>query len=214
VSTKSTTKASAFTAILWWLVAALSLLIASYGLRFALSGERMYSALSAASFRARSLAIHTHALFGALMLLLGPWQLRRKLRERRLRLHRRLGQAYVVCCLLAGSTGLYLAFYSYGGWPTHTGFGLLALALLGCTLSGYREILAGRRAEHRAWMIRSFALAFAAVTLRFELSLLQPALGGFAPAYNVVAWLCWVPNLLFAELYLRRTKARATALPH
>jgi hypothetical protein len=48
-------------------------------------------------------------------------------------------------------------------------------------------------------------LIFAAVTLRIELPLLVMAFGDFTPAYRVVSWLCWVPNLLWAEWYIRRT---------
>ena len=55
-------------------------------------------------------------------------------------------------------------------------------------------------------MLRSYALVFAAVTLRIELPLLTMAFGDFTPAYQVVAWLCWVPNALWAEWYIRRGK--------
>ena len=58
---------------------------------------------------------------------------------------------------------------------------------------------------HRCWMIRSYALTFAAVTLRLELPLFF-IFGGmeYPVASSYVAWLCWVPNLFIAELYLRR----------
>jgi hypothetical protein len=46
------------------------------------------------------------------------------------------------------------------------------------------------------------------VTLRIELPLLAMAFGDFLPGYRAVAWLCWVPNALWAEWYVRRT-ARA-----
>jgi len=55
-------------------------------------------------------------------------------------------------------------------------------------------------------MIRSYALLFAAVTLRIELPLLIMAFGEFTPAYQVVSWLCWVPNALWAERYIRWTR--------
>jgi ABC-type spermidine/putrescine transport system permease subunit II len=59
-------------------------------------------------------------------------------------------------------------------------------------------------AAHRRWMIRSFALTFAAVTLRLYLPLgfLLPV--SFDDAYRVISFLCWVPNLLAAEWLLRR----------
>jgi hypothetical protein len=60
--------------------------------------------------------------------------------------------------------------------------------------------------------VRAFALTYAAVTLRLWLVALmgtQVAAGvdqviAFDRAYVVVPFLCWVPNLLVAELYLRR----------
>ncbi|GAB4428835.1 MAG: hypothetical protein OHK0039_47410 [Bacteroidia bacterium] len=44
----------------------------------------------------------------------------------------------------------------------------------------------------------SYAACFAAVTLRLWLPILTALLGDFLPAYRIVAWLCWVPNLLVA----------------
>jgi hypothetical protein len=61
-------------------------------------------------------------------------------------------------------------------------------------------------------MVRAFALTYAAVTLRLWLGLLigaqaaagLPAEVAFDRAYAIVPFLSWVPNLLVAELYLRR----------
>jgi len=54
-----------------------------------------------------------------------------------------------------------------------------------------------------------FALIFAAVTLRLLRPLLVIAHGGaFEPAYRWVSWLCWVPNLLWAEWLVRRARLR------
>jgi hypothetical protein len=53
-------------------------------------------------------------------------------------------------------------------------------------------------------MIRSFALTLAAVTLRIYLPLgIMLNHGDFYTPYRAIAWLCWVPNLLLAELWLR-----------
>jgi len=54
-------------------------------------------------------------------------------------------------------------------------------------------------------MLRSYALIFAAVTLRIWLPLLIIAYqGDFLPAYRWVAWVSWVPNALFVEWIIRR----------
>jgi hypothetical protein len=50
-------------------------------------------------------------------------------------------------------------------------------------------------------------MIFAAVTLRVELPLLIAAFQAFDPAYMMVSWSCWVPNLLVAEWIVRRTPA-------
>jgi hypothetical protein len=55
-------------------------------------------------------------------------------------------------------------------------------------------------------MIRSYALTFAAVTLRIWLPLGQVLHFDFVEAYRVIAWLCWVPNLLAAEWILNNLK--------
>jgi hypothetical protein len=48
-------------------------------------------------------------------------------------------------------------------------------------------------------MVRNFSLTFAAVTLRLYIP--ASALAGveFSVAYPIIAWLCWVPNILWAE---------------
>ncbi len=198
--------------VFWWVMAVLALFIALYGLTFFARGARMFQGELAGSFRAHAWAIRTHALVGALGLLIGPLQLRRDLLVRRRPLHRRLGQVYVVLALLTGGTGVFMAAFSYGGWITHLGFGLLGLALIVSSGRAYLAIRARQVVRHREWMIRSYALLFAAVTLRVELPLLAAGFGAFLPAYQLVAWLCWVPNLLVATVYLRGTR-RAQAGP-
>ena len=196
----------------WWAVAALASLVVAYAVAYVVVGPPMYPPNLAASFRARPWGIYPHALFGALALGTGAAQLHPGLLVRRRALHRTLGTVYVASCAVVGLAGLYMAAYAAGGAVPRAGFGLLAVLLLATTGAAYR---AARRREiraHRAWMLRSFALIFAAVTLRVELPLLIVAFrGDFTPAYQVVAWLCWVPNLAFAEWRVRRSR-RAPAL--
>jgi hypothetical protein len=87
----------------------------------------------------------------------------------------------------------------------HVGFGLLASFWLLTTIRGFLFIRAGHDIDHRAWMIRSYSLTFAAVTLRIYLPL-SLAIGlPFDVAYPAISWVCWVPNLIVAELmFVRR----------
>jgi hypothetical protein len=197
---------------LWWLGVVLGWLVAGYAVATALLGDRVYPPDLAASFNAHPWAITTHAFFGAVAMLLGPWQFRRTPVFRR-EWHRWLGRVYLAACGLSGGAGLHLAFYSFAGVTTNLGFGGLAIALLGTTTAGYLAIRGRAVVRHREWMVRSYALIFAAVTLRIELPILTAAFGDFTPAYRVIAWLCWVPNLLVAEWFLRRRRVGATDLP-
>jgi hypothetical protein len=192
--------------LFWWLVALLSVGLAGYALLYVVLGPRMYAPYFLQSFVARPWGIYPHALFGTIALALGPFQFRRNI-LRRAWLHRAMGKAYVFSAMLTGLAGLYMSIYSFGGTVTHLGFGGLAVALLVCTAAAFVKIQNREIARHREWMIRSFAMLFSAVTLRIMVPFLAVALGGFEPAYLWVSWLCWVPNLIGAELYVRHTRA-------
>jgi hypothetical protein len=107
--------------------------------------------------------------------------------------------------MMLGLAGLALSPHAAGGMTTRSVFFLLALATLGTTLVGYLRIRHGDVRSHREWMLRSYACIFAAVTLRIWIPILMLATDGeFLPAYRVVAWLAWVPNIIWAEVVIRR----------
>lgn len=153
-----------------------------------------------AVFKEHRALITTHAVAAALALVLGPFQFLDRLRAARPRLHRTLGYLYLVLGVsVGGVSGLLLARHSFGGLVSHLGFALLAVLWL---LTGVLAVVAAkarRFADHRTWMIRNFALTFAAVTLRLYLPLFFVAGLRFENFYPAVAWLCWVPNLIVAE---------------
>ncbi len=189
------------------LLALLVLAVAAYAMRYVVLGRSAWIPMLAAGFEQRPRVITLHALGGALVLAAGLLQLRRGGR-RVPALHRALGWLYVAAALLAGGAGIQLAVHSAGGWATHVSFGLLGIATLATT--GHATRLAVRREPegHRRWMVRSYALLCAAVTLRLELPLLSAAFGP-SLGYQLVSWACWVPNLVWAEWWLRRAAPRA-----
>lgn len=148
-------------------------------------------------------ALVIHAGFAAVALLLGPFQFIGRGGKngggRRAIWHRFTGALYMAACLAAAPAGLVLALGTTAGPLATAGFGLLALVWFHTTAQGLRAVIGRRYAEHRRWMIRSFALTFAAVTLRLYLPI-APSLGyDFMPAYVAISWLCWIPNLILAE---------------
>jgi uncharacterized membrane protein len=150
---------------------------------------------------ARPVALAAHLAGGAAAMVLGAFQHNRRVRARR-RLHRAMGRAYVAAVMGAGAAGLSLAPFSVGGLVTHAGFGLLAALWLASTAVAFVHARRRALAAHRVWMLRSYALTLAAVTLRVYLPL--SAVAGFAyePSYQAIAWLCWVPNLIVVEWFV------------
>jgi len=192
--------------IAWWVAAVFALAIAAYSLRYVFLGERAYTPELAPSFRARPLTVMAHTLFGPIALTLGLVNLLPAMRQgRRWPVHRWLGRIYLVSSIVLGVAGLSLSFHATGGPGPRTAFGLLALATLGASLMGYRSIRVRDVRHHREWMLRSYALVFAAVTLRVWMPILATVYQGqFVPAYRWSAWLCWVPNVLVVEWMIRR----------
>jgi len=151
-------------------------------------------------------AVMAHLAGGLVAMAVGPWQFSTQLRARAVNVHRWMGRAYVGAVLVGGVGALVLAPTSQEGLVTHVGFGLLAVLWLNATVQAYRRIRAGDATSHRRWMIRSFALTLAAVTLRIELPLQIAAGIPFHDAYQVVSWVCWVPNLIVAEWIVLRSE--------
>lgn len=186
----------------YFLLAVLSLGVAGYAL-FAYTwlplGSLVHPQMRIV-FNEHAALIQTHIFCSALALALGPTQFSARLRAQRPQLHRIAGRLYLgMGVLLGGAAGLYMALHAFGGLVSTVGFALLACLWL---YSGARAYLAARArdfAAHRRWMVRNFSLTFAAVTLRIYLGLGAALSLPFEISYPVIAWLCWVPNLLLAE---------------
>jgi len=58
-------------------------------------------------------------------------------------------------------------------------------------------------------MIYSYAACFAAVTLRIWLPFLTMAFHDFNTGYRIVAFLCWVPNMIVAWFIVQRLRRQA-----
>ena len=155
----------------------------------------------------------SHVLGSGVALLIGGFQFLPRLRAQRIQLHRWLGRTYLIAVLIGGIGGIVMATQADGGLAGQFGFSLLGVVWL---VTGWQASAAVRRGDiqaHRVWMIRNFALTFAAVTLRVYLGISQAVFGlSFAEFYPAVAWLCWVPNLVVAEWFIIATPAMAWGL--
>lgn len=151
-----------------------------------------------------NIGFYGHILLGGLALLIGWIQFSKKIRNTNLKLHRTIGKIYVIAALVSGSCGVFIAFNATGGLITTLGFISLGVIWLITTSKAFLAIRKGDIQLHQGMMIYSYAACFAAVTLRIWLPLLTIAFGDFTIAYRIVAWLCWVPNIIFAYFWVRR----------
>lgn len=160
------------------------------------------------------IGISSHIIGGMIAMALGPFQFIAGLRQRWLTIHRWIGRVYLSACAVGGIAGLYMAYFAHGGFPAALGFGMLAGAWLTCAAMALIRIRARNIAAHREWVVRSYALTFAAVTLRIYLAVHGVLLENqvidlpFTDMYIAVAWICWVPNLIAAECYIGFTRSR------
>ena len=153
-----------------------------------------------------NIAFYGHIVLGGLALLIGWLQFNHNLRNKKINLHRKIGKIYIVSVLISGFCGLYIALFATGGIISILGFGSLGIIWLTTTAMAFNAIKKGKVNLHKKFMIYSYAACFAAVTLRIWLPILTGLFGEFNVAYRIVAWLCWVPNIIVAYFIINKIK--------
>jgi uncharacterized membrane protein len=159
-------------------------------------------------------AFYVHIVSAGLSLALGPWQFSKRLR-RRIRVHRGIGRAYLASVAIGSVSAFVMSMFSSVGILGFFGFGSLAVLWGWTAWRGYKAIRERDIRSHQAWMIRNFALTYAAVTLRSWFGVLILAQVPFAhgadpfpailtQAYAPLPFLCWLPNIVIAEWLIRR----------
>ncbi|MEQ1735074.1 MAG: DUF2306 domain-containing protein [Rhodoglobus sp.] len=159
------------------------------------------------------IAFYLHIGFAGVALVAGPFQFAQWLRTRVPRVHRIMGRIYLVSVAIGGTAALVMAPFNTAGFVGFFGFGSLAVLWLFTGWKAYRSIRAGDVNAHQAWMIRNFSLTYAAVTLRLWIGVLITVqlvtFGGefddvWSNVYAAVPFLSWIPNIVVAELMVRR----------
>ncbi len=159
-------------------------------------------------------ALMVHAGFAALALLIVPIQMWTGRRFRGGLRHRLAGVVAAIAIYIAAGAALQLAPSARGGAIASVGFAALAVVWILTATIGLASARQRNYAAHRRWMIRTAALTFAAVTLRMYMPLTMLLGLQYDDAYRAVAWLCWMPNLIVAEVWLTRgAPARLPGLP-
>jgi hypothetical protein len=214
------TAAGAGSFTIWVVIALLSVGVGGYALFHVFTGF-VYLPLSNPMFDPWGLRMHVAA--SGVAMILGAFQFSKTLRRRAPSLHHWSGRAYILACVIGGLAGGVIALSSTAGLTAGAGFFMLAVLWVPFTLLALGAAMRKNFIAHERWMIRSFALTFAAVTLRIQIPI-AGALGeagvipsDFVWSYQYIAWLAWVPNLIVAELFIatlrkpKRAKVPATA---
>ena len=211
----------------WIIMTLLSLSIAGYAILSYMRFDPTKIKISIdPDFLQHELMLYVHIFSSSIALLVGPFMFMERFRNRNLSLHRWLGRIYLVLgILLGGISGLVVAQYTQAGFNGRVGFSMLSILWLSTGWMAYTNIRSKQVKKHQEWMIRNYALSFAAVTLRIWLPLgiamlfpqLETTFDGefdrlFQEAYSVVPWLCWVPNLIVAELIINRRRTKLMAV--
>ncbi len=150
-------------------------------------------------------AFYLHIFSSLPVLFFGAILFSQRIQKKFAKFHRILGQSYVALVLVVSApSGMVLAFYANGGWMVQLSFLLATTLWWYFTWRGLQTALKKDFVAHRRWMMRSYALAFSAITLRAS----QLFLNGIdwfplELQYLFVAWESWILNLILVELYLR-----------
>ena len=152
-----------------------------------------------------------HVVAGVLALVVAPLQFVRRIRDARPAIHRANGRIYAAACAIAAPAGFMLALGTFAGPIAASGFAVSAVLWPILTLLGVRAAMLGNFENHRAWMLRSYAICANAITLRLMLPAAMMLGYDFLPSYRVISWLGWLTNLALVEIYLRR-RARPGAI--
>ena len=163
-----------------------------------------------ARFMAMPAPVVMHIVCASLFCVLGAFQFDSALRQRFPQLHRVAGRVAAPCGIVAALTGLWMtAAYAIPAelqGPLLYGVRMaVGLAMTLAVIVSIRAVLQRRIAQHKAWMVRAYALGQGAGTQ--VLILLPVTLLAGAPTFifrDVLMASAWALNMAFAEWVVRR----------
>ncbi len=188
----------------------LGLLVSLASYRFVFLGLESAFEIMIEHARDRRVLLLMHVSAAPVALAVGAFQFMPRIRRNHRALHRWLGRFYAVAILVGGIGAMGISLNAIGGLWAQVGFSALGVAWMGSTAIAIWMAVNKRFAEHRVWMLRSFALTFSAVTLRLQLVGFEILGLPYEQSSVWLAFTCWVPNLVVAEILIR-TRPRIAA---
>ena len=152
-------------------------------------------------------SFYIHVFSSILIITSGLFQFSKTIINKYTRIHRVSGAVYLLATLLiSGPAALVMSFYANGGYPAQACFVILIILWLGSTFLAYYFVRKKNYVAHGKWMVRSYALTLSAVSLRLYSYLFNVFYVTMDPVdlYILLSWMSWIPNLLIAEILIRR----------
>jgi len=211
---KQKAKASKKVGLGWVVMTFLALMVFMVASRYLTLNPEVYFPEQKVVYMAHIGMLLMHIIGAMLAILIGPFQFLDGMRKGRLlKIHRWLGRTYLLSVLFGGLGGLYMAHLAHGGVIAQSGFTVLAILWLFSGFRAYKHIRNMEIEQHREWMTRNYALTFAGVTLRLWMPIFGAMGIGFTAGYIVIAWLCWMPNLIVAQWMINRNRIQQLRAP-
>ena len=153
-----------------------------------------------------------HGIFGAIVLLLAPFQFSDRIRQRFTRAHRDMGRLYVLGALGTAPLGAYIQYYQerFGAPRSFTVLAVVdALMLIGATAMAGLFAYKRKIALHRQWATRSYAIALVFIAGRFVMGVTGwEALG--VEIVQAIIWSCLALSVVFADIAIHWKEIRST----
>ena len=152
------------------------------------------------------ISVVLHALCGAIFAIFAPLQLFASLRRRFPKLHRRAGYVLVMAGLTIAVSGLVMVVLLpfSASLPLRATRVVVGSMVIACLVLGIRAIRQRNLGQHRAWMLRTYALIMGAGTQALVGLPIFVLYGQPAPAVmDLILALCWPVNLFITELVIR-----------
>lgn len=151
-------------------------------------------------------SFYIHVFTSPIVILSGLFQFNRRILHRFPQFHRWTGITYVsVIVLISGPAAMVMSFYANGGYISQVSFVMLSAFWIITTLMAFLKAKKSDFESHIRWNIRSYALTLSAVTLRFYAYMFDVFKFQLPPkeTYILLSYLSWIPNLIFAEIFIR-----------
>ncbi len=152
-------------------------------------------------------SFYAHVFSSVFIVIFGLFQFFPYFIHKQKRIHRIFGYLYLsILLLISAPAALIMSFYANGGYPAQIGFVILSILWISSSSLSLYYVKKKNFEKHGNYLLRSYALTLSAITLRFYAFLFDYFNVNLGPVetYILVSYLGWIPNLILAEILIKR----------